>query len=195
MTKGLFLAYVATAASALVVFNVAVAPAISVCDFDADHCKYNAFGRLTYPFAGSRAATSDSKPAATRHARRTVQVSVQVRTVQYSLPDIALKSGESAELSNVWFVTRNDCKSVLKSTPEVQILDGPPGVTATVNAAEVMPRGLGCTRPVSGGKLVITANDIQEYSHTEVTLRINYKTLDGDRQRGETFNITLFPSH
>ena len=66
-------------------------------------------------------------------------------------------------------------------------------MTAVVNAAPVVPRSMGCTQPVAGGKLVLTAKDIQEYSYTRLTLRVNYKTLDGDRQSSASFNITLFP--
>src|SRR5882762_4553641 len=39
---------------------------------------------------------------------------------------IALKSSESLEVSNVYWVT--NCRSLLRSTPEVEVLDGPPGV-------------------------------------------------------------------
>jgi hypothetical protein len=117
----------------------------------------------------------------------------QAQTIQFTVKDVALKSGESTELGNVFFIGTN-CKSLLKETPAVEILDGPPGVTAVVNAAKVVPHGYGCANPVTGGKLVITAGDIQEYSYTRMVLRITYKTLDGDRQRSENINIALFPS-
>ena len=42
---------------------------------------------------------------------------------------IALKSGESVEVGNVFYAI--NCRSLLKSTPEVEILEGPPGVTAS----------------------------------------------------------------
>jgi hypothetical protein len=95
-------------------------------------------------------------------------------------------------LGDVFYITTS-CKSLLKGTPEVEILDGPPGVTAAINPAKVVPRGFGCANPVSGGKLVITAKNIQEPSYTRMVLRINYKTLNGDRQRSENINISLFP--
>jgi hypothetical protein len=116
----------------------------------------------------------------------------QAQTIQFTVRDIALKSGESTELGDLFYVSLN-CKSVLKGTPAVEILDGPPGVTAVVNPAKVVPHGYGCASPVAGGKLVLTANDIQEYSYTRMVLRITYKTLDGERQRSENINITLFP--
>ena len=46
-----------------------------------------------------------------------------------------------------------------------------------------------------GGKLVITAKDIEEPSYTRMVLRIRYKTLNGDRQRSENINISLFPQN
>jgi hypothetical protein len=95
----------------------------------------------------------------------------QAQTIQFTVKEIALKNGDSTELGDVYYISTN-CKSMLKSTPEVEILDGPPGVAATINAAKVVPRGLGCANPVSGGKLVITAKDIRDYSYTRMVIRI-----------------------
>ncbi len=47
-------------------------------------------------------------------------------------PTIALRSGESAELGATYWVV--NCRSILKSTPEVEILDGPPGVSVGIKA-------------------------------------------------------------
>jgi hypothetical protein len=115
------------------------------------------------------------------------------QSIQFTVKEIALKNGESTELGDVFYINTS-CKSMLKSTPEVEILDGPPGVTAAINAAKVVPRGYSCANTVSGGKLVITAKDVRDYSYTRMVLRIRYKTLDGDRERSENINITLFPS-
>src|SRR5712691_3914437 len=53
-------------------------------------------------------------------------------------PSLALKSGESTEVGNVYWVS--NCKSLLKSTPEAEVLDGPPGVAVTIKEAMVLPR-------------------------------------------------------
>jgi hypothetical protein len=116
----------------------------------------------------------------------------QAQTIQFTVHDIALKSGESSELGDVYFISSN-CKSMLKGTPEVEIMDGPPGVTVAINAAKVVPRYYGCVNPVAGGKLTITAKDIQEQSYTRMVLRVNYKTLSGDRQQSRSVNVALFP--
>ena len=95
----------------------------------------------------------------------------QAQSIQFTVKEIALKNGDSTELGDVFYISTN-CKSLLKGTPEVEILDGPPGVAAVINAAKVVPRGYSCAKPISGGKLVITAKDIQDYSYTRMVLRI-----------------------
>jgi hypothetical protein len=50
----------------------------------------------------------------------------------------ALKSGESVEVMDLYWVT--NCQSQLISPPEVTVLDGPPGVTASTTEAMVTPR-------------------------------------------------------
>src|SRR5258707_8983749 len=92
------------------------------------------------------------------------------QTIQFTTHEIALKSGESAEIGDVFSISTN-CKSLLKSTPTVEVLEGPPGVTAAINAANVVPRNVGCAKPVGGGKLVVTAKDIQEHSFTQMVVR------------------------
>src|SRR5712672_2076971 len=70
---------------------------------------------------------------------------------------IALKSGESQEVGNLSWVI--NCRSLLRSTPEVEVVDGPPGVSVTVKAAMITPRAQRCAKEVLGGKLVITAEN------------------------------------
>jgi len=118
----------------------------------------------------------------------------QAQTIEFTVTNIGLKSGESTELNDIYFINTN-CKSLLTATPEVEILDGPPGVTATINPAKVVPRGYSCAKPVAGGKLVISAKDVQDYSFTRMVLRISFKTEVGDRQRTENINVALFPSN
>ena len=115
------------------------------------------------------------------------------QTIQRSVHEVALKDGESTELGDVFLITSN-CKSMLKGTPQVEILDGPPGVTAVINPARVVPRGYSCAKAVAGGKLVLAAKDIHEQSYTRMILRIHYKTLNGDRDRAENINVTLIPT-
>jgi hypothetical protein len=104
---------------------------------------------------------------------------------------LALKSGESVDITELYWVT--NCRSLLTGIPEVTILEGPPGVTASVTDAMVLPRFQQCSAPVKGGKLTLTANKIEDQSHSMMTLRIKYKTKDGDREQSLTFNLALFP--
>jgi hypothetical protein len=117
----------------------------------------------------------------------------QGQTIHTSVVDIALRNGESVEFGDVYFVASN-CSSLLTGTPEVEIMDGPPGVEVTVRRAMVVPRFYGCGKPVSGGKIMIAARDIEEYSYSRMILRITYKTRSGSRQRSQHINVSLFPN-
>jgi hypothetical protein len=112
-------------------------------------------------------------------------VDAHAQSIQFSVREIALKNGESTELGDEYWINSN-CKSLLKSTPEVEILDGPPGVTAAIIAAKVVPHLFSCVNP---------AKDVQDYSYTRMVVRTRYKTLDGNRERSVTINIALFPSN
>jgi hypothetical protein len=106
-------------------------------------------------------------------------------------PTIALKSGEATELADLYWVV--NCRSQLKATPTVEVMDGPPGIAVTVKDAKIVPRFQGCAKPVAGGKVMITANEVDDYSHTRLTIRVTYRTRDGERQRSGVYNLTLFP--
>src|SRR5262249_34563751 len=116
----------------------------------------------------------------------------QAQTIHASVVDIALKNGENVEFGDVYYVGSN-CSSLLTATPEVEIMDGPPGVEVSVRQATVVPRFHGCGKPVSGGKIMIAAKDIDECSYTRMVLRITYKTRSGSLQRSQHINVALFP--
>ena len=69
----------------------------------------------------------------------------KAQTVYFDVQTIALKSGESAELADVYYIGSN-CQSLLKAVPEVEVLEGPPGVTATIKEDKIVPRTFGCTK-------------------------------------------------
>lgn len=114
------------------------------------------------------------------------------QTIQIANVDIALKNGESTELGDLWWISA-DCKSLMTGTPGVEVMEGPPGVTVTVKPTQVVPRAVSCPNPIAGGKLIITAKGIEEYSRSTMVIRVTYKTRDGDRQRSRNVRVTLFP--
>jgi hypothetical protein len=119
-------------------------------------------------------------------------ISVQVRAQTIiGAPSLALKSGETAELGNVYWAL--NCRSLLKGVPRAEILEGPPGVTINVQEAMVMPRWNACPKAVLGGKLLLSAKDIQDQGYGSITIRVTFKTKDGDRQLSQTYNLSLFP--
>jgi hypothetical protein len=114
----------------------------------------------------------------------------QAQTITGS-PTIALKSGESSEVGNVYWVS--NCRSLLKGTPEAEVLEGPPGVTVTIKEAMVLPRAQNCAKTVPGGIMVISARNVEDPSYTSMTVRITYRTRDGDRRFSQVFNLSLIP--
>jgi hypothetical protein len=116
----------------------------------------------------------------------------QAQTFSSPIVDIALKSGESTELSDLYWISKN-CKSLLKGTPEVEVLEGPPGVTAAVKSASLVPRTFGCVNTVQGGKLIVSAKELEEHGMGTMVLRVRYKGKTGDRQRSITVRVALVP--
>ncbi len=112
---------------------------------------------------------------------------------RWTLQSVALKSGESVEVGDLYFTSSGTCRSLLKDLPVVEVMEGPSEVTASVKEAMVTPRAQGCSQKIKGGRLVLTAKDIEEYSTSKLTVRITFHTKDGDTQRSESLNVTLFP--
>lgn len=110
---------------------------------------------------------------------------------QMNTQSYALKTGESVEIGDLYWVV--NCRSQLLQTPEVTIMEAPPGIIATISEAMVVPRFQQCPNPVKGGKLKLTAEKVDDQSNSIVTLRIRYVTKDGIRDKSMTFSLALFP--
>lgn len=104
---------------------------------------------------------------------------------------LALKNGESIEIGTVYWVV--NCRSIMLGMPDVEVLEGPPGLKLSIQEGPVLPRRQGCAAKVPGGTLMMTANGVTEKTEARLTYRIKYKTKDGDRQSSNTFIVSLFP--
>jgi hypothetical protein len=118
-------------------------------------------------------------------------LNANAQTWQQLVQQIALKSGETAEIGDIYWVI--GCKSQLINPPEVTVMDGPPGVSAVLTEAMVTPRFQQCPKPVKGWKLKVTAGEIDDQSNSIMTIRIRYKTRDGQRDRSMNLGLALFP--
>jgi len=110
---------------------------------------------------------------------------------QEELSRISLKSGETVELRAVYFI--RNCRSILKETPIIEVLEGPEELTLTIKPGMVVPRGDNCSNPVAGGTVVATANEVKAPKESRLTYRVKYKTLEGDRQTARVYLLSLFP--
>jgi hypothetical protein len=59
---------------------------------------------------------------------------------------VSLKSGESVDLGNVFWVV--NCRSLLTGPIVAEVLEGPPEVTVTIREQKVIPRNLDCANEV-----------------------------------------------
>lgn len=106
--------------------------------------------------------------------------------------NIALRGGETADLGGVWWIS--NCQSILKSTPVVEVMEGPADLSVAVKAQKVLPRTAKCAKQVDGGELTVSAApDIKVREQGKLFLRIKYATKDGERQKSREVNYTLFP--
>jgi len=102
---------------------------------------------------------------------------------------IALKSGESTELRNFYFVEH--CKSLLKGTPVLDVLEGPAEVTVALKEGPKVPSK--CTNRVPGGSVIATAKEIKTAKEAKLTIRLKYNTRIGERQSSSSYIVSLFP--
>lgn len=104
---------------------------------------------------------------------------------------IALKSGESDEVADVYYV--HNCLSLLNSPPQVEVVDGPPGVKATLKEDMVLPRLQKCPAKVKGAKLVVSAGTVEDPSFSQLTVRVTFDTREGIRKQTFIINLSLIP--
>jgi hypothetical protein len=105
---------------------------------------------------------------------------------------IALKSGETADIGNVFWIA--NCRSLLKGPMTVEVLEGPPEITASIKEQKIVPHIQNCAKPVDGGVLQLTAaKDLKARVQAKLVLRVKYPTVDGERQKGHDIDLTIVP--
>ena len=117
---------------------------------------------------------------------------VTTALAQQRVPRIAFKSGESIQLMNVFDIV--NCRSVAITAPEVEVLEGPPELTVTIKEQPIVPRAYNCANPVPGGKLVVTAGEIDRPKEAKLTFRVKSKARNGDHQWAYVYDVSLFPA-
>ena len=110
---------------------------------------------------------------------------------QEALPRISLKSGETMDLRSVYFF--RNCRSILKETPTIEVLEGPEELTLTIKPEMVIPRDKNCSSPVEGGTVVVKVGEVKAAKEAKLTYRVKYKTLEGERQNARVYLVSLFP--
>jgi hypothetical protein len=104
---------------------------------------------------------------------------------------IVVKNGETIDLGVVYYVS--NCRSIMIGLPEIEVLEGPSGVTLGIREEPVLPRRQNCAAKVAGGTLTLTAKGVTEPAEAKLTYRVKYQTKDGPRQTSNTYSVSLFP--
>ncbi len=104
---------------------------------------------------------------------------------------IALKSGESEEVADLYYV--KNCLSLLNSPPQVEVVEGPPGVTASLKEDMVLPRFEKCPAKVKGAKLMVSTGTVEDPSFSPLTVRVTFDTREGIRKQTFVINLSLIP--
>ena len=105
---------------------------------------------------------------------------------------VALKSGESAEVANLFWVA--NCRSLLKGPMNAEILEGPSDVAVSIKDQNIVPHIQNCAKPVAGGVLLLTAaKAIKSRVTAKLVLRVKYPTVDGERQKAFDIDLILLP--
>jgi hypothetical protein len=103
---------------------------------------------------------------------------------------ITLKSGESTELRNFYFVNQQ-CQSLMIGTPVLDVLEGPEELTVALKEGPKIPTK--CKNRVPGGAVVATAKEVKARKEAKLTIRLTFKTRIGERQTSSSYLVTLFP--
>jgi hypothetical protein len=110
---------------------------------------------------------------------------------QADVKKLTVKNGESVELGAVvWTV---NCQSTMVGLPEVEVLEGPPGIALTIREERVLSVRNNCPAKFPGGTLMLAVTGVTQPIEAKLTYRLKYKTLDGPRQRANTFILSLQP--
>jgi hypothetical protein len=104
---------------------------------------------------------------------------------------VSLKNGKSEELGDFYY--QRNCVSLLNKAPQVEVVQGPPGVTAELKEAMVLAREFKCPSSIKGFKLFVSAKNIEDPSYSQLILRITYDTREGERKQSEIINLYLVP--
>jgi hypothetical protein len=131
-----------------------------------------------------------SRPGlAITHLAIAVLISAPAAHAQQTPRHIALKSGESTELRNYYFVQH--CRSIMIGNPVLDVLEGSEELTVSLKAGMKVPQK--CTKPVQGGTVVATAKEVKARKEAKLTIRLKFNTKVGERQSSNVYIVSLFP--
>lgn len=104
---------------------------------------------------------------------------------------IAIKGGETVDIGPIYWVNSQTCQSLSTTKSDVEILEGPPGITIDVKEDMVIPVAYGCKNKIKGGHIMLTVPEGVETSAARLIIRLTHHAKDGDHKRGMVYNLLI----
>jgi hypothetical protein len=109
----------------------------------------------------------------------------------------SMRAGETVLLTTFVWITR-ECVSTFTGFDGIDILDGPPEITLKFEPGKVVSaiaQGGKVCKPVDGGHIMITANDISEHREEDLTFRVRFRNKQTNSATWTgRYHLLLFPS-
>jgi hypothetical protein len=103
----------------------------------------------------------------------------------------AAKAGETIDLGPIYWVNAQTCQSLATAKSDVEMLEGPPGLTFEIKEDMVVPVAQGCKNKIKGGRLLMTVPSDIEAASAHVVVRLIHHDRSGEQKRGFAFNLLI----
>jgi hypothetical protein len=112
-----------------------------------------------------------------------------------TIPLFSIKSGETLLLRTVTSITAN-CEPLFVSFDSIDVIEGPPELSFKFEPGNVKTYTTShvCPDAVPGGKVMVTANGVDERKEAMLVFRVRYQTKNGPWQQTGRYRIFMFPA-
>jgi hypothetical protein len=88
---------------------------------------------------------------------------------------ISIRDGETVPLDNVYWISTATCQSLIKSVPQVEMMEGPPEISLKFEPGKVLALRQNCKKEVDGGRIMATAKGVIQSMGVMLTSRTYHR--------------------
>ncbi len=104
---------------------------------------------------------------------------------------LTAKSGQVIDLRPVF--RQVNCRGTLLATPVVEVLQGPPELTLTVEDRMIEVPEQRCPEKIKGAMVVVTVGQVAQPMQGRLVFRVKYKGKYRESQTGHAYDYSLSP--